>query len=138
MSHDKEISYTDDIAEEVARELGISKEKVMYHIDFMVHWIKTLTKIPTIQNIYIPHIGSLFLNWSRVKVDYDQFSSMPKESHKSGWEKLMSNDKIRLEEFERKFEGEEGYIRHKKRSKLTSPFFTGGRTLKELEDWQNK
>lgn len=138
MNHDKEIAYTEDIAGEVARELGMSEEKIMYHINFMVHWIKTLTKRPTIQNIYIPHIGSLFLNWSKVQSDYDKFSSLPKAKHRNGWEKRLNDDEIRLEEFKLKFEGEEGYIRHKKRTKITSPFFNKGKSLQELEEWQNK
>ena len=62
-----ETAFTNDIAEKVAKELGMSKTKILYHIDFMTHWIKCLVKIKDVLSIYLPHIGSLYFNYSATK-----------------------------------------------------------------------
>lgn len=137
-NEEKEIAFTDDIVEDVAKELGMSKEKVEYHVDFMVHWIKKLTKIPTVLAIFIPHIGTLFLNWSRVQREVDHFGQIPEGQMSTSWKNRLKDNKIRLEKLEETFKNSDGYNRHKKRQKIFNVYHTKGKNLKELESWQNK
>ena len=138
MRPNQQIAYTDDIARIVAKETGYSKEMVMDHIDFLSHWIKHLTENPKILNIRIPHVGYLYLNISRVNRDFDHFSKLPKDGMSKSWIKMLDKNKVRLETFGKEFDGQTGYNRHKKRTKITNPYFTKKMSLKELEEWQNK
>ena len=137
MGNYSEIAFTRDIARSVAEELGMSVEAVESHIDFTVHWIKKLSKDPKNLNIYIPHVGSMYLNIGRVKNDYNHFSKLDTEEMITSWLNQLEKHRIRLEEFQNQFP-EGGYNRHKKRTKITSNWFNKGMSLKELEEWQNK
>jgi hypothetical protein len=137
MVNNKEVAFTRDIARSVGEELGMSTDAVESHIDFMVDWIKELSKDPKNLNIYVPNVGSLYLNIGRVKNDYDHFSKLHPEEMLSAWVNQLNRHSIRLEEFYRQFPGA-GYNRHRKRTKITSNWFNRGMSLKELEEWQNK
>lgn len=138
MKRETDIAYTDDIIDEVAIKLGIPRAKVMHHMDFMVHWIKTLTRDPQILSIYIPHIGTLYLNWSMLEKDHDRISKYSDKDLTKNLRRRIEDDEERLVRFKQEFEGIEGHIRHKKRFKLFNPHFTKGMSLEELENWQNK
>ena len=138
MQRPKDIAFTKDIAELVANDLGVSKDVAMSHIKFMVQYIKNLTKNPEILNIYLPHIGSLYLNWKKVEYDYNYFNTLPKETMNYSWSRQLELNKKRLDSFNNEFPKVDKYIRHKKRFKLTSPHFTKGKTIQELEEWQNQ
>lgn len=137
MGNHSEIAFTRDIARSVGEELGMSTEAVESHIDFMVHWIKEITKTPTNLNIYVPNIGALYLNVGRVKNDYDHFSNLDTEQMITSWVNKLEKNKARLEEFHNQFPSG-GYNRHRKRTKITSNWFNKGMSLQELEEWQNK
>jgi len=137
MAKKSEIAFTRDIARSVGEELGMSTEAVESHIDFMVHWIKKLSKEPTILNIYIPNVGSMYLNIGRVKNDYEHFSKLGTEEMITSWVNQLERHKIRLEEFQKQFP-DGGYNRHKKRTKITSNWFNKNMSLRELEEWQNR
>ncbi len=137
MGNYSEIAFTRDIARSVGEELGMSTESVESHIDFKIHWIKEITKNPKNLNVYIPNIGSLYLNVGRVKNDYDHFSKLNTEEMITSWVNKLERNKVRLEEFHNQFPAS-GYNRHKKRTKITSNWFNKGMNLRELEEWQNK
>lgn len=137
MQRPSDIAFSKDIAELVAKDLGITKEVALRHIEYMVDYIKKLTNNPEVLNIYLPHIGSLYLNWKRVEVDYNHFSNLPKESMNASWDRQLELNKKRLETFKKEFPKVDKYIRHKKRFKLTSPYFNKGKNIQELEEWQN-
>jgi hypothetical protein len=132
----KEISFTEDICRLVSEETGEPKEKVMHHIEFLVHWIKTLSNSPDVLNIRIPHVGYLYLNISKTKRAVDYFSNI--KGLNDNWKPLLELNRKRLQNFSNQFEGVNGHNRHKKKSKITNKYFTKGKSLKELEDWQNK
>lgn len=138
MIDEKEIAFSEDIARLVSEETGYSKDAVMSHIDFLAHWIKKLTKDPTILNIRFPHVGYLYLNISRVARDVEHFSNIPKEDMNKAWLKMLELNKIRLDTFGKEFDGHTGYNRHKKRTKIVNPYFCKGMDFKQLEKWQNK
>jgi hypothetical protein len=138
MNKDSEIAFTKDIAELVAEELGISKEKVLSHIDFMAHWIKTITEDPENLNVYIPHVGYMYLNVSKVQKDYDHFSNLEPDKMKPSWVSKLDNQRVRLDKFNKQFPNLDSYNRHKKKSKFTNNWFNKGMTLQQLEEWQNK
>ena len=137
MHKPSDIAFTKDIAELVAKDLGISKESAMYHIKFMVDRIKGLTKNPEILNIQIPHIGYFYLNWKRIETDYNHFKKLPKEEMNTSWNRQLKLNEKRLETFKKYFPECNGYIRHRKRFKLTSPYFNKGKSIQDLEEWQN-
>lgn len=138
MISQKEIAFSDDIARIVSEETGYPKDVVMSHIDFLSHWIKKLTKDPSILNIRVPHVGYLYLNISRVKRDVEHFSNIPKEDMNKAWVKVLEMNIARLEAFGKEFDGHTGYNKHKKRTKIVNPYFCKGMDLKQLEEWQNK
>lgn len=138
MSDTSEIAFTTDIAQLVADDLGVSKKKALEHIDFTVHWIKTITKNPKALNIYIPNVGYLYLNMSKVERDFNYFNNLSKGSLTPSWLTRLENQKVRLEEFNKQFSTSVGYNRHKKKSKFSNNWFNKGMTLQELEDWQNQ
>lgn len=133
-----EIAFTDDIVEDVAKELGMSKEKIAYHVDFMVHWIKKLTKIPEVLAIFIPHIGTMYVNWGKIQNEVDYFGKMPEDELPTQWKNRLRDNRIRIAKLEETFKDNDGYIRHKKRQKIFNVYHTKGKNLKELESWQNK
>ena len=138
MDSSDEIAFTGDIASAVAEELGMPRESVMQHIDFMVHWIKEISKDPHNLSIYLPNVGYMYLNVGKVQKDFDHFSSLPEADMKTSWINQLENHRIRLEEFNKQFPNLEVYNRHKKRTKIMNNWFNKGMTLKELEEWQNK
>ena len=138
MIKQKEIAFSEDIARIVSEKTGYSKDAVMSHIGFLTHWIKELTKDPTILNIRLPHLGYLYLNIGRVQIEVDHFSKVPQESMSKAWMEMLNRNKVRLETFGKEFDGQTGYNRHKKRTKIVNPYFCKGMDFKQLEEWQNK
>jgi hypothetical protein len=108
----------------------------MYHIDFLVHWLKKLSASPDILNVRIPHVGYMYLNISKIKRSVEYFSN--DEDLNESWKPLLDLNRARLETFSNEFEGIDGHNRHKKKSKITNKYFTKGKSFKELENWQNK
>ena len=138
MNRHEEIAFTRDIATAVSEELGIPRETVMHHIDFMVDWIKEISKDPKNLSVYLPHIGYMYLNVGKVQKDFDHFNSLPKEDMITSWLNQLERNGTRLEEFNKQFPDSKKYNRHKKKTKIMNGWFTKGMTLKELEEWQNK
>lgn len=138
MSKHDEIAFTGDIARAVAEELGISKEMAMDHIDFLVHWIKYISRDPHNLNIQIPHIGYMYINVGKVQKAVDHFSTVPEEDMSTSWINQLEKQRVRLQEFNKQFPDLEGYNRHKKRTKIMNNWFNKGMSLQELEEWQNK
>lgn len=136
-NEEKEIAFTEDIADLVAQELGMPREKILHHMGFFSHWVKHLTKLPTVLTVYMPKLGTLFLNWSKVKSEVEYFGKIPEAELSTQWANRLRVNRERLEEFKRVFGDYNGYIRHKKRQKIFNPYYTKGKTLKELEQWQN-
>jgi hypothetical protein len=136
MQRPTDIAFTSDIAEIVAKELNMPKELIEDHVDFMVHWIKKLTMDPEVLTVNIPSVGRMYLNWTKVERDYTYYKDKEEElsKHKT---KMIGVNRKRLEKFGREFEGISGYNRHRKRSKLFSTYFSKGKSLRELEEWQN-
>lgn len=56
----KEIAFKSDVIRDVAEELGISEKKVEHIFDFLIQYIKGLTKLPHVIAINIPYIGVLY------------------------------------------------------------------------------
>jgi hypothetical protein len=83
----KEISFTEDICRLVSKETGEPEEKVMHHIDFLVHWLKKLSTSPDILNIRIPHVGYMYLNISKIKRSVEYFSN--DENLNESWKPLL-------------------------------------------------
>lgn len=138
MIYDSDIKFSDDIAELVSDELGISKDMVLHHIDFLAHWIKKLTNDPEILTIRIPHLGRMYLNVSKTKEAVSFMSSLPDDTMTPNMNRELELNIKRLENFGKEFEGHRGYNRHKKKAKFTNHYFTKGMSPKELEEWQNK
>lgn len=139
MSSEKEIVFTGDIAKSVANELGVSEDMVLHHIDFLSHWVKTLTKDPSVLTIQMPHIGRMYVNISKVEATFKAFDAMDKTGMKTSWLNQLERHRLRIEEFNRQFEDRGGgYNRHKKRSKFFNNWFNKGMSVEELENWQNK
>jgi hypothetical protein len=132
----KEISFTEDICKLVSQEAGVPEQKVLHHIEFLVHWIKTLASSPEYLNIRIPHIGYLYLNVSKIEKLVDYFSKS-KELNKNSSD-LLELNRRRLQNFSDQFQDVNTYSRHKKKYKLTNKYFTKGKSFKDLEEWQNK
>lgn len=138
MSNKSEIAFTKDIATSVAEELGVPRDMVLDHIDFMTHWIKTISKNPEVLTIRLPDIGQLYVNISKVQKLYDTFSEMDESEMKTSWLNRLENHRLRLEAFNVEFQEHEGYQRHKKKSKLFNNWFNKGMNLQQLERWQNE
>lgn len=137
MVKSKEIAFTRDIARDVAEELGMTTEAIEHHIDFMVHWIKHLSKNPKNLNIQMPHIGNIYLNVGKVLHDYNHFSKLDTSEMPESWLIQLERNRIRIDEFNKQFPNT-GYNRHRKRFKITSSWFSKGMNFRELEEWQNK
>ena len=135
-----ETAFTNDIAEKVAKELGMSKTKILYHIDFMTHWIKCLVKIKDVLSIYLPHIGSLYFNYAATKWEVKKFEHLKDEEMPASWVRRRNQNNEKVGKFLEAFDenGRYRYSRHKRRSKLFNFYFTKGKTLQELEIWQNQ
>jgi len=133
----EEIAFSVDIAKDLSKELGLSTECILEHIDFLVHWIKKLTEDPEIVNIYIPSIGSLYANWNLMENAIPILEAENEYSKPYKKERAKTFSK-RLDRLRKEFEGHVGHIRHKTRSKITSRYYSKGMSLEELEVWQNK
>lgn len=131
-----DIAFTSDIVESIAKDLGVSKDYIEEHIDFIVHWIKKLTRDPKVLSIYIPNIGRMFFNFGRAYDDYVFFKKNEGDLSNRRKEALDLMEK-RMVYFEEEFKDFQGYNRHKKRSKLTNKHFNKGKNMRELEEWQN-
>lgn len=133
----KDIAFSKDIALEVSKKLGISKESALKHIDFLVHWIKKLTEDPEVVNIYIPSIGSLYANWTMMENRVNLLKDKGEDMKLSDENRIKLFEK-KIKKLEKEFEGNAGYNRHKKRFKFTSTYYNKGMSLEEMEIWQNK
>jgi hypothetical protein len=136
MQKPSDIAYTKDIAESVANELGLSRQFVEDHIDFIVHWVKKLTQDPDVLTINIPSVGRLYLNWNKVYKYYNNQKNSEDDLKSSRLIAFNLNEK-KLESFDKVFGDKKGYNRHRKRSKFSSTYFNKGKSLRELEEWQN-
>lgn len=138
MKSDKQISYSSDIIRDATKELGISEDKVKHALEFTIFYIKKLTSIPEVFSIYIPELGQMYLNASYLKHQIGYLGEILK---KKGV--LSDNQKTNLQNAENRLKLlnealSPGYSPHKKRLKFRNMYFTKGKTVKELEELQNK
>lgn len=135
-----EMAFNKDIIASVAKELGISEGKVEGCMDFLPDWIRGLAKDPKNKCIYVPHVGTLYLNWSKIKHEYENALEIPEEEMTPNRIKKLERNKTILDGFDEEFKDipDHYYNRHKKRSKMANMYFTKGKNVKELEEWQNK
>lgn len=132
------IVFSKDIIKKVSENTGYSEKQVSVHLDFFVNWIKHLTNKEDVLSIFIPHIGILYLNWVKTAVELSHIESLPESMRSENMSSILSKNSNKIEAFKREFPNNNFYNRHKKRFKITSNHFNNGKSLLELEEWQNK
>lgn len=134
MRNSGDIAYSSDIIRESAEELGISEEKVKHVFEFFIFYVKSLMRMPNIFSIYLPELGQIYLNSAYFKhvIGYTEQRKEISESQ----QEALNKAKERLETLDSLLES--GYSPHKKRMKFRNMYFTKGKTVKELEELQNK
>lgn len=134
---ERTITLPGSLYKQVAEEFGIDERAVKYMYDSYISEIIDIANYTDATSIRLPHIGVLYVNKKFVESEIAYLT-------KSG------TDDKKLEAYKAKKEIIDKEIRdygnkpalkkrclHVKRARIANPYFTSGKTLKEIEDIQN-
>lgn len=134
------ISNREDIVKEVAGRLNIKEEKVGYVFDFLIEHMKKMMWLRGIVSLTLPHLGRIYLKNAKIKKEITRLRNL------RGKITLNRADAIRLSKYETKLkelsENAEGGTsklkNHYTKPKLRIRNLNMGKSLEELENWQNE
>ena len=136
----KEVATKESIIEEVASRLDMDREKVTYVFNFVIGYFKKATKIRGIVNITIPFLGRMYLKAGKAKGEVMRLTRTQAKHPLSRREAIdLSIYTTKLEEIENNSQGGTSKLKHHwSKPKIKNNYLTGGKTLEELENWQNE
>ena len=137
------ITSTPSIIEEVAKKLGIKKEKVKAVFDSNISYINSLALDDSTLSIRLPNIGTLYMQRNAVlaiqkRMGYlkerGKYSLLAKTeaTYKSQFDKLKILEKYKEDNNKGK-----SPMKHFKRSMIKMKYHNGGKTIEEIEEIQN-
>lgn len=133
--------YTKDkIVRDVSDRLSIPKEKVEYVIDFLIVYVEKISKARHIVGIIFPFLGTMYLKTTQIKKEIGKLESHKKKRKLTRIESInLSKLKTKLDSVQKDYKpGQSKNKNHYRKNKLKNKYLTEGRTLEELEIWQNE
>lgn len=136
------ILFTEDILQQAADELGISYKKVEIVYNVLIKHIRHLVSFTNTVSIFIPHIGTMYTKVGTIYGQIKKHKIIQKKNPDS------PDSKKRLIAWEKKKKLMDKYLSknrmsltkcyHLKPTKFNMSRFNGGKTLDEIEAFQNK
>lgn len=133
---DSKIAFTTDVVDQVAKELKISKEKVEHVYEAMMKYLKYLTLETNVVAIFIPSLGTLHIKMKHILDRIKFFKDKPDKQQQLS---IFESKKERINKYVEKIKDHPKFVtlRHFEYSLVNKIFYNNGKTIEEIEKFQN-
>lgn len=123
-----EVSLRKDIVQSVAKELGMTEEKINSVFSFFLWRMKDLVRRPDVVSIFLYKLGTFYVKVPLLEKEINFSKILMKGVEKARYKQMVLCNNSALEAFNM----------HLKKTKISNSWYTMGMNIEQLEEFQNK